>query len=249
DVVGAEGTVTLRLGQEGERVFAQVEDDGPGIPAEVRDHLFEAFFTTKGDGGTGLGLALSRSFVEAHGGTLDVAGTGPEGTVFRLELPARAAPENRPSCSAADEDAPSDAAAPVPEAATPAEAAPVPEAAAPLDAALGSEPRDRPRVLVVDDEPALVRALARWLRADATVTGVTSPSAALSRLADERFDLLLCDLHMPELGGDALARKVRALPNAPRVVVMTGSAAPAPEDLTYVRKPLDRAQLRAVLAG
>ncbi len=218
DVVGPEGRVTVCVGAVGERVFVEVEDDGPGIPEDVRDHLFEAFFTTKGDGGTGLGLHLSRSFVEAHGGSLDVARTGPEGTVFRLELPARAAAENRPAPAAtvATSLAPTRAAAPA-------------------------------KVLVVDDEPALVRALTRWLKADAAVTGVTSPSEALSLLAHDHFDLVLCDLHMPELPGDALARQVRALPDPPRVVVMTGSPVAAPDDLTYLRKPLNREQLREVL--
>ena len=81
------GTRTL----PGGRVELSVADTGPGVPADVRAHLFEPFFTTRPDG-TGLGLALCREVARQHGGdvTLD-PGSGP-GATFRLTLPA--APED-----------------------------------------------------------------------------------------------------------------------------------------------------------
>jgi signal transduction histidine kinase len=70
----------------------EVADDGPGLSQEAREHLFEPFFTTKPNG-TGLGLPTSRRFVEAHGGTIDVARSDLGGALFRVRLPLDARPE------------------------------------------------------------------------------------------------------------------------------------------------------------
>ncbi len=68
-------------------VFVEVQDTGPGLdPANV-DRLFQSFYTTKPDG-IGMGLAISRSIVEAHGGCLSAAPNNPRGAIFRLTLPA-----------------------------------------------------------------------------------------------------------------------------------------------------------------
>ena len=63
-----------------------VSDSGPGVAAEMLDHLFTPFATTKSDG-TGLGLAISRSIVEAHHGTLAYQGVEPTGARFTVTLP------------------------------------------------------------------------------------------------------------------------------------------------------------------
>ena len=67
-------------------VFVEVKDTGPGIDPADRDRLFQSFYTTKPDG-IGMGLAISRSIVEAHGGKLAAAPNRPHGAVFRLTLP------------------------------------------------------------------------------------------------------------------------------------------------------------------
>jgi signal transduction histidine kinase len=67
-------------------VLITVEDSGPGIDADEMEHLFEPFFTTKSHG-MGLGLAISRSIIEAHGGRLWVSGRIPQGAVFHVQLP------------------------------------------------------------------------------------------------------------------------------------------------------------------
>jgi len=65
-----------------------VKDDGVGIPPEVLAHLFEPFFTTKERGrGVGLGLAISRSIVERHGGEIEVESEFGKGTAFVVALP------------------------------------------------------------------------------------------------------------------------------------------------------------------
>jgi signal transduction histidine kinase len=71
------------------RAIIEVADNGPGIPADVLPTVFEAFVTTKSTGGTGLGLAVARSIIEEHGGTIDAANSVGGGAVFRVTLPAR----------------------------------------------------------------------------------------------------------------------------------------------------------------
>jgi signal transduction histidine kinase len=66
------------------RVVIEVSDDGPGVPPEIADRVFEPLVTAR-PGGTGLGLALARRIAKAHGGTIDL-GNGP-GACFRIELP------------------------------------------------------------------------------------------------------------------------------------------------------------------
>jgi signal transduction histidine kinase len=84
---GAAGAVRVRLNKEGsDRVVVTISDTGPGIEPESRRYVFEPFFTTKPQG-TGLGLAVSRAIVRAHGGDLELALSNGTGAVFRLTLP------------------------------------------------------------------------------------------------------------------------------------------------------------------
>ena len=86
------GRITLRAARApGDRVRLTVEDNGPGIAAEIRDRLFEPFVTTKEPGkGTGLGLAVCLGLIEAAGGTLAVEDSAEGGARFVIELPAEA---------------------------------------------------------------------------------------------------------------------------------------------------------------
>ncbi|MBK8264837.1 MAG: HAMP domain-containing histidine kinase [Nannocystis sp.] len=78
-------TVALTAGPES--VSITIADNGPGIPQAERERVFEAFYTRKAQG-TGLGLAIVQQIVSDHEGTIRVARSGPEGTVFELTLPA-----------------------------------------------------------------------------------------------------------------------------------------------------------------
>ncbi|MBN2172356.1 MAG: sensor histidine kinase [Candidatus Krumholzibacteriota bacterium] len=83
---GAGGRVSVDLAATGDRLRVVVSDDGPGVPAGLRENLFEPFVSGR-EGGTGLGLAVSLGIARAHGGTLRLDRSGPEGSVFVLELP------------------------------------------------------------------------------------------------------------------------------------------------------------------
>jgi signal transduction histidine kinase len=67
-------------------VAVEVRDSGTGLDAQFESHLFEPFYTTKAEG-IGIGLSISRSIVEAHGGHLSAAANEPHGAVFRFSLP------------------------------------------------------------------------------------------------------------------------------------------------------------------
>jgi signal transduction histidine kinase len=80
------GHLRVSVSQEGDSVAIEVADDGPGIPPEVRDKVFQLYFTTK-ERGSGIGLAMTYRAVQLHNGTVDFASDG-EGTKFRLQFPA-----------------------------------------------------------------------------------------------------------------------------------------------------------------
>jgi signal transduction histidine kinase len=93
DAMGGKGRLHLAAemaspsaGDGPPRLVLTVTDEGPGVPAEIRDRLFEPFVTRGKKSGTGLGLAVARRFVEDHGGTLELLPEGP-GARFRIALP------------------------------------------------------------------------------------------------------------------------------------------------------------------
>jgi signal transduction histidine kinase len=88
DALGHRGTIRLSATVEEGAVVVRVQDDGPGIPEELRARIFEPFFTTKGVGeGTGLGLDLARRIVTRDfGGELSVT-SEPGSTTFTVALP------------------------------------------------------------------------------------------------------------------------------------------------------------------
>ena len=88
DALGEQGEITIRTHQEGEWAVIEIEDDGPGIPADVQPRIFEPFFTTKPPGqGTGLGLDISYNIVvHKHRGNIKVV-SEPGKTCFQVWLP------------------------------------------------------------------------------------------------------------------------------------------------------------------
>jgi signal transduction histidine kinase len=87
DAVPASGRVEIAARRESRRIVVRIADDGPGIPAEIRDRIFEPFFTTKSAGqGTGLGLDIVRRLVQHNEGEISVE-SQPGRTEFRVSLP------------------------------------------------------------------------------------------------------------------------------------------------------------------
>jgi signal transduction histidine kinase len=79
------GEVSVEAGREGTSVWVKVSDDGPGVPAKAREHLFHAFQGSVRKGGTGLGLAIAHELVAANGGTLELA-PATKGAAFVIRI-------------------------------------------------------------------------------------------------------------------------------------------------------------------
>lgn len=86
DAVSESGSIFFSAERKGDHIIIQCTDDGCGISSDIIDSIFSPFVTYK-EGGTGLGLALSKQVVEAHGGTIYAHSSPETGTVFTIELP------------------------------------------------------------------------------------------------------------------------------------------------------------------
>jgi signal transduction histidine kinase len=86
DVDGTRELAIKSQRAENEQVLVTVSDTGVGLPTQQADQIFKAFFTTKPHG-TGMGLSISRSIVESHGGRLWAANNSPRGASFCFSLP------------------------------------------------------------------------------------------------------------------------------------------------------------------
>jgi signal transduction histidine kinase len=80
------GKLTVRLEQDGRMALLSIHDQGGGIPSDIRDKIFDLYFTTKKDG-SGIGLAMTYRIVELHNGSIEVQSDAVHGTTFILRFP------------------------------------------------------------------------------------------------------------------------------------------------------------------
>jgi PAS domain S-box-containing protein len=205
------------------RVRLAVRDTGPGIPPEKWHRLFTPFDRLGAEAtaveGTGLGLVLCKRLTEAMGGTLDLASTVGQGTTVQVDLP-RAAPAARFGR----------------------------RAAATLSSA--SAGTGRGTVLYIEDNPAN-RGLMEDIfacRPEVQLLSATQGGAGLELARQHHPDLILLDLHLPDMPGDEVLRQLQSDPHlcATRVVVISADATPtqitrlrAAGAWEYLTKPLD----------
>jgi signal transduction histidine kinase/CheY-like chemotaxis protein len=183
------GEIKIEVGRNGERAIITVSDNGPGIPAHVMPFIFDPFFTTKTLGeGTGLGLSIAHTLIENHGGTIS-ARSEPGETVFTIELPIVRMPQPAPNVR---------------------ETAPLPKPAPRETQRLG-------RVLVVDDEVAIVDAIAEFLDLqNISADKANDGNEALKLLGRNRYDAIISDIRMPGLDGPQLYERASAMQPAYR---------------------------------
>ena len=191
------GTLSVRTsctGAAGEarQVRIEVGDTGIGMDENTRRRCLEPFFTTKGERGTGLGLAMVYGMMERHGASIDIVTAPGQGTAVRLDFPACAAGEGEPAADAAHAVPP------------------------------------RLRILVVDDDPMVLKSLRDILEidghdvvsADGGQAGIDCFQAAYER--HEQFAVVITDLGMPHVDGRKVASAVRQCSPATPIIMLTG---------------------------
>ena len=187
--------ISIDIDHIGDRVVARIADTGPGIPAEVLSRLFTPFVTTKPAGvGTGLGLSICHRIVSDMNGEITVDTKPGKGTVFTISIPIAA------ETGEAEND---DARA----------------TTSPVRAVR------RARVLVVDDEPIVARAIERAIHQEHDVVILGRGRDAFERIrGGERFDVIVCDVMMPEMTGIELHRELEAIApdQAAAIIFLTG---------------------------
>jgi signal transduction histidine kinase/ActR/RegA family two-component response regulator len=204
DAMPEGGKLTLRTyrieGQTSEmdqqtfpQVCVEVSDTGLGMDEETRRRCLEPFFTTKGERGTGLGLAMVYGMVQRHSAELEIDSAMGKGSTFRLIFPAYAP------------------------AFTTTVHIPLPVLA------------QRLRILLIDDDPLLIKSLRDTLESDGHVitsasggqAGIDAFSFALSK-GDKTFDVVVTDLGMPYVDGRKVAAAIKSASARTPVIMLTG---------------------------
>jgi CheY-like chemotaxis protein/anti-sigma regulatory factor (Ser/Thr protein kinase) len=207
------------------RVHVEVRDTGNGMDDDTRRRCLEPFYTTKGERGTGLGLAMVYGTVRRHSGDIEIESAIGKGTTVRLSFAAPGMVAHAPQRDAAP--------------ATPS----------------------RLRILIVDDDPVVLKALRdalegeghRVVAANGGRQGIEAFRAA--RGSGEPFTAVITDLGMPEVDGRQVASAVKAMSPATPVILLTGwgqrmaaeGDVPANVD-RLVSKPPKLRELNAALA-
>jgi signal transduction histidine kinase/DNA-binding response OmpR family regulator len=245
--------VAVQAPEAGDRVLFIVQDDGPGIPADQLERIFDRFHQTAVGRiwpGAGIGLAFARQLVELHGGTIKAESREGHGATFTVSLlrgrdhfpadlvtegpdePARPAPPGMPV------DLPLD-----PAGSETAE-----------QTATAAEDEDRTTVLVVDDHAEMRAYVRRHLEPAYRVIEAADGAAALDQVRHLPPDLVVSDVMMPGLEGNALFRALREDPELDLVPVVLLTAKASAESRIeglrdgvddYLVKPFDPRELRA----
>jgi PAS domain S-box-containing protein len=202
DAMPQGGIIDVGTSIEGATARFWVADSGAGMTQDIIARIFEPFYSTKGERGTGLGLSASHGIIENHGGDINVISAPGKGTRFDVILPLH---ESTTTTVAA--------------------------ASAPA-----SEPKSA-RVLVVEDEEKVRVLLNDAFRSEGhDVTEAATGAEALKRLDAGEFDLMICDLGLPELSGLHVARWVKEFrPDLPVIIATGFSEMIADEDYQKAR--------------
>ena len=197
DAMPSGGTLTVRTHTRAangeERVLIEVSDTGVGMDEDTRRRCLEPFFTTKGERGTGLGLAMVYGMVQRHSAELDIESGAGRGTAVVLSFPAATA-----------------------------------SAVLTGPQAHMVAPGRRLRILLVDDDPLLIKSLQDTLQEDGhqiTAThggqaGIDAFAAAQKR--GEQVDVVITDLGMPHVDGRKVASSIKSLSASTPVILLTG---------------------------
>ncbi len=213
-------------------VLVEVKDNGTGIPEDIRDKIFDPFFSTKDVGkGTGLGLATVYGIVQQTGGHLYVESEVGTGTTFGILLP-------RHTEEAAEPD--------------PSNVVEMRADGAPAGDGEVEDLTGQGTVLLVEDEDAVRIFAARALASRGyTILEASTGTEALARMDEaERIDLVVSDVVMPEMDGPTLLKELRKRQPDIKIIFVSGYAEDAfkrnldgEEDFAFLPKPFGLKQL------
>jgi PAS domain S-box-containing protein len=179
-------------------ITVRISDNGPGIPPDVQEKMFDLLFTTKPPGkGYGVGLLFAKEVIERHGGTIEAKSRPGEGATFSIHLPVRHADDPTGEGVAADW------------------------------ARTGPKPLKalRGRILIVDEDPGTLDLLTDILSAAGhTVTPLLDASEALDKIRSNEFDCVVCGARIPGFDSNESFRRVSELNGGfyDRLVLITG---------------------------
>jgi CheY-like chemotaxis protein/anti-sigma regulatory factor (Ser/Thr protein kinase) len=187
------GALTLRTKVASGNVLVEVSDSGCGMNEDTRRRCLEPFFTTKGERGTGLGLAMVYGAVRRHNAEIELDSEVGRGTTVRLIFPIPATPAFSPAQPEVPRAIPT-----------------------------------RARVLVVDDDPMLIKSLRDTLETDGhAVTTATGGQAGIDTFlaAQERgqtFAVVISDLGMPNVDGRKVSKAIKEASPITPIILLTG---------------------------
>ena len=214
--------------QPGSFIKLSVQDTGQGIPADIMEHIYDPFFTTKEMGkGTGLGLPVVHGIVKNYGGAIEASSELGKGTIFDVYIPA------------------------------------IPPISSDEQIQATTLPTGHERILLVDDEPVLIKVSKQMLEMlGYTITACRGSLEALEtfRKAPHEIDLVLTDMTMPKMTGDKLILEMMKIRSDLPAILNTGYShkmsdqkAHAIGIKAYVHKPIIVTELantiRKVLDG
>jgi signal transduction histidine kinase len=180
------GRLCFRTRAKRGRVRLEVSDNGTGMNEETRRKCIEPFFTTKGERGSGLGLAMSHGIIRRHGGSIEIESMLGQGTTFSIYFPMMK-DELQPALSHTEKII------------------------------------EKLRVLVVDDQPAILEIVQAYLQEDHhLVSTALNTREAMQKFCTERFDLVITDHAMPGGNGDRLAASIKQLEPGEPIIMLTG---------------------------
>lgn len=198
----ARTAVTVRVEDRGDRIRIEVADDGPGMPPDELERVFDRFAqasTAEGRGGTGLGLAIVREAARLHGGEATASCPPEGGTCFAVSLPRVFAPEPaRETRPPAERRRPSSAPPPAAVATRPVE-----------EDRAGPSP-DAPLALVVEDNDDLRGYIADVLASHYRVRTARDGRTGLARAVELQPHVIVSDISMPDMDGLAMTRELRS---------------------------------------
>ena len=186
------GMLSFSTREENGSVVLEISDTGIGMDEETQSKIFDPFFTTK-DHGTGLGLSIVFGIIQRHGGKIEVQSQKGSGSTLILSFPATKEPVNIPTS--------------------------VPESGREISEKKNGENR----ILIVDNEATLGKVLSRFLTGEGyNVVFIDNGAGALDHLKKDEFDLVLCDLGMPDISGWDIMHVIADMTKKPKIGIITG---------------------------